>query len=99
MKLDLAQQARTVREHYHYAWAVVGMGTMLRVTANFVSQAFAVILVVLQQDFQWTVTAIVLAQVFRSITSAVLGPVAGWVGDRYGARRSLLVAATLYVGG
>ncbi len=75
------------------------MGTVLRVTANFVSQAFAVILVVLQQDFGWALTAIVLAQVFRSIISAVLSPVAGWVGDRYGVRRTLLVAATLYVSG
>ena len=89
----------TLREQYHYAWLVVGMGTMLRVTANFVSQAFAVILVVLQTDFAWGVTAIVLAQVFRSVASALLSPVSGWVGDRYGARPSLFVAASLYVAG
>ena len=88
-----------MREQYHYAWVVVGMGTMLRVTANFVGQAFAIILVVLQQDFAWGVTAIVLAQVFRSVSSALLSPAAGWAGDRYGARRSLVVAATLYVVG
>ena len=88
-----------LRERYHYAWLVVGMGTMLRVTANFVSQAFAVILVILQTDFAWGVTAIVLAQVFRSVASAILSPVSGWVGDRYGARKSLFVAATLYVAG
>ena len=88
-----------MREQYHYAWVVVGTGTMLRVTANFVGQAFAVILVVLQQDFAWGVTAIVLAQVFRSVSSALLSPAAGWAGDRYGARRTLVVAATLYVVG
>ena len=88
-----------LREQYHYAWVVVGMGTMLRLTANFVSQAFAVILVVLQTDFAWGVTAIVLAQVFRSLASALLSPVSGWVGDRYGARKSLFVAAALYVVG
>lgn len=99
MNLDLSNRMESMREHYHYAWVIVGMGTLLRVTANFVSQAFAIILVVLQQDFQWTVTAIVLAQVFRSLTSALLSPAAGWVGDRYGARRSLLAAATLYVVG
>ena len=69
MNIDLSDRMDSIREHYHYAWVIVGMGTLLRVTANFVSQAFAVILVVLQQDFQWTVTAIVLAQVFRSLTS------------------------------
>ena len=99
MNIDWATRVDSLREQYHYAWVVVGMGTMLRVTSNFVSQAFAVILVVLQQDFAWGVTAIVLAQVFRSVSSALLSPAAGWVGDRYGARPSLLVAAALYVVG
>ena len=99
MNIDLSNRTSYLREQYHYAWLVVGMGTMLRVTANFVSQAFAVILVVLQTDFAWGVTAIVLAQVFRSLASALLSPVSGWVGDRYGARRSLFVAAALYVAG
>ena len=97
--MHIAARARAIREDYHYAWAILGIGTVLRVTANFVSQAFAVILVVLLENFEWTVTAIILAQVFRSLASAVLSPAAGWVGDRYGARRSLLVAATLYVAG
>ncbi|MXZ90059.1 MAG: MFS transporter [Chloroflexi bacterium] len=99
MNIDVSDRMNYLREQYHYAWLVVGMGTMLRVTANFVSQAFAVILVVLQTDFAWGVTAIVLAQVFRSLASALLSPVSGWVGDRYGARRSLFVAAALYVAG
>ena len=98
-RIDLSSGIDWLRDQYHYAWVVVGTGTLLRVTANFVSQAFAVILVVLQQDFAWGVTAIVLAQVFRSVVNALLSPAAGWVGDRYGARRSLLVAATLYVVG
>lgn len=89
----------SLREQYHYAWVVAGTGTMLRVTANFVGQAFAIILVLLQQEFAWGVTAIVLAQVFRSVASALLSPAAGWAGDRYGARRTLVVAATLYVVG
>ena len=92
-----------VRSSYtglHYAWSIVAVGTTLRISVNFVSQAFAVLLVILQQEpFGWSLTGIVLAQVFRSVIGAVLGPVAGWVGDRYGARRSLLVAATMYLVG
>ena len=97
--MEIATRVRAIREDYHYAWAILGMGTALRVTANFVSQAFAVILVVLLANFEWTVTGVILAQVFRSLVSAALSPAAGWVGDRYGVRRSLLVAATLYVSG
>ena len=99
MNTGLSDLTNYMRDRYHYAWLVVGMGTMLRMTANFVSQAFAVILVVLQTDFAWGVTVIVLAQVFRSVASAVLSPVSGWIGDRYGARKSLFVAAGLYVVG
>ena len=97
--MHIAAMAQAIRDDYHYAWAIVGMGTTLRVTVNFVSQAFAVILVVLLDKFEWTVTAIILAQVFRSLVSAALAPAAGWIGDRYGVRRSLLVAATLYIAG
>ena len=97
--MDIPARARAIREDYHYAWSIVVIGTALRVTVNFVSQAFAIVLVVLWEDFGWTVTAIVLAQVFRSLISAALAPAAGWMGDQYGARRTLLVAATLYIAG
>ena len=85
--------------HFHYAWLIVGMATVLQVTTSFISQAFAILIVILQDEFEWTLTAIILAYFFRSVVSSMLAPVAGWVADRYGTRRSLLVASTLYVGG
>ena len=91
--------ARSARSHFHYAWLIVGMATVLQVTTGFISQAFAILIVILQDEFEWTLTAIILAYFFRSIVSSMLAPVAGWVADRYGTRRSLLVASTLYVGG
>ena len=97
--VNVGNLAQTVRDHYHFAWSIVAMGTALRIAGNFVSQAFAVILVVLQEQFAGLLTLIIMAQVFRSVASALLSPAAGWVGDRYGVRRSLLVAATLYVVG
>ena len=91
--------SRLVGGRFHYAWLIVGMATTLQVTTNFISQAFAILIVILQDDFGWTLTAIILAYFFRSIVSAMLAPVTGWIADRYGTRRSLLVASTLYVGG
>lgn len=75
------------------------MATVLQVTTNFISQAFAILLVTLRDDFGWTLTSITFAYFFRSLTNALLAPTSGWLGDRYGARRVLLVAGCLYVCG
>ena len=84
---------------YHFAWAIVVMAIILQVTTNFISQAFGILIVTLRDNFQWTLTAITLAYFFRWIVSGLLSPVAGWAGDRYGARRVLMFAAVLYIGG
>lgn len=84
---------------FHYGWLIVGMATVLQVTNSFISQAFAILIVILQDEFEWTLTAIILAYFFRSLVSSLLAPAAGWIADRYGTRRALLVASTLYVGG
>ena len=91
--------ALPVDGRFHYAWLIVGMATVLQVTTNFISQAFAILIVILQDEFHWTLTAIILAYFFRSMVSSLLAPVAGWIADRHGTRRSLLVASTMYVGG
>jgi MFS family permease len=83
----------------HYGWLIATMAAILQVTTNFVNQAFAVLLPIIEDTFGWSLTAITLSYFFKSIVQALLSPVAGWVADRYGARRSLLTAATLYVGG
>ena len=84
---------------YHSAWAIVVMAIILQVTTNFLSQAFGLLIVTLRDNFQWTLTAITLAYFFRWVVFGVLSPVAGWAGDRYGARRVLMFAAVLYIGG
>ena len=83
----------------HYGWAIVGMATVLQVSTNFISQAFSILIVILREDFGWSLTAIGLAYFFRSIISAVLSPVAGMIADRYGVRRSMIVAGICYTGG
>lgn len=93
--------SRTVNSvvHAHYAWYIVAMGTTLQLTTNFVSQAFAILVVVMRDNFGWSLTAIVLAYSLRSIIGALLAPWAGVLGDRYGAKRVMLVGAGCFVGG
>ena len=99
VKLSPVERVRSIGTYYHYAWIIVAIGTVLQVTTSFIGQAFAILLVVLRDDFQWSLTAITLAYFFRSIISGVVSPFAGWVGDRYGARRAMLAGAIFYVVG
>ena len=91
-----------MRMYFHYGWLIVAMGTILQVTTSFIGQAFSILLFILHDpdwNFGWSLTAITLGYTFRSIVAAVLSPVAGWLGDRYGARPVLLVGGVLFVGG
>ncbi len=96
---NLANRAVSNVLHAHYAWYIVAMATMLQLTTNFVSQAFAILLVVMQDNFGWSITAIVLAYFFRSIIGALLSPVAGLMGDRYGAKKVMLLGGVCFVAG
>ena len=96
---NLASRAVSNVVHAHYGWYIVAMGTTLQLTTNFVSQAFAILIVVMRDNFGWSLTAIVLAYSVRSIVSALLSPYAGIMGDRYGAKRVMLVGAGFFVGG
>ena len=78
---------------------IVGLATLLQITTNFIGQAFAILIVALRDEFAWTLTAITMAYFLRSIVSAMLSPAAGWLGDRYGARSSLMAATLLYIAG
>ena len=92
--------SRTTGERgIHYAWFIAAMAAMLQVTTNFISQAFSVIMVTIQKDFGWTLTAITFAYFLKNMIQAVFSPVAGWLGDRYGARRALIMAAVAYTVG
>ena len=96
---QLEQRIKTLSDNYHPAWMIVGLATLLQITTNFIGQAFAILIVALRDEFAWTLTAITMAYFLRSIVSAMLSPAAGWLGDRYGARSSLMAATLLYVAG
>ncbi len=104
MGLFLAERNLASREvsnvvHAHYGWYIVGMATTLQLTTNFVSQAFAILVVVMRDNFGWSLTAIVLAWSLRSVVGALLAPWAGAMGDRYGAKKVMLAGAVLFVAG
>ena len=96
---NLASRTVTNVVNAHYAWYIVAMGTVLQLTTNFVSQAFAILIVVMRDNFGWSLTAIVLAYSLRSIVGALLSPYAGVLGDRYGAKKVMFVGAGFFAAG
>ena len=96
---NLASRAVSNVVNAHYAWYIVAMGTTLQLTTNFVSQAFAILIVVMRDNFGWSLTAIVLAYSLRSVIGALLSPWAGVMGDRYGAKKVMFVGAGFFVVG
>ena len=99
VNLNETPTAGRLSSFQHYGWAIVAIATVLQVSTNFISQAFSILIVILKEDFGWSLTAIGLAYFFRSIISAVLSPVAGMIADRHGVRRSMIVAGICYTGG
>jgi len=75
------------------------MGTLLQISTNFIGQAFAVLIVALNDEFGWKLTVITLAYFLRSMVSAVFSPVAGWLADRYGSRQMLYSSTIIYTAG
>ena len=75
------------------------MGTVLQLTTNFVSQAYSILLVVMEDSFGWSLTLTAIAYSMRAIVSALLAPWAGVMGDRYGAKRVMLIGAGFFGGG
>ena len=88
-----------LRGFYYQPWLIVAMATMLQLSTNFIGQAFPILMVALQEEFAWSLTIITLAYFLRSMVSAVSSPAAGWLADRYGARRVLYLSTIIYVAG
>lgn len=99
--LSLNHRVRSimVKPQVHFAWVIAAMAAVLQISTNFISQAFAVLLPVIQDNFGWSLTAITLAYFLKSIVQAFLAPLAGILADRYGARRFLLAGACCHVAG
>jgi len=70
-----------------YGWRVVFAGGALQFLQSLLlNQAFGVYLAVLVEDRGWSKTSIAGAAALKSTEVAILGPVLGWLVDRFGSR-------------
>ncbi len=70
-----------------YGWRIVGAGGALQFLQSLLlNQAFGAYLAALVNERGWSKTAIAGAAALKSTETAVLGPVLGWMVDRFGSR-------------
>jgi sugar phosphate permease len=70
-----------------YGWRIVGAGGALQfLQSMLLNQAFGAYLAVLVEERGWSKTSLAGAAALKSTETAVLGPVLGWMVDRFGAR-------------
>ena len=72
-------------KRFFYGWYMVGAGASLQfLLAGLMTQSFGAYVAVLQAERGWSKTALSGAAALQQMESAMLGPVLGWVIDRFG---------------
>ena len=87
------------KHRVHYAWVVVGVASVMWTTSAAIRFAASLLVPEFERDFGWNYGFIALAFTIQWILSGVLGPVAGWMGDRYGVRKVMFAGAILFIAG
>ena len=93
----LASSARRL----HYAWVIVAVASMICMITSPVRFAISMLVPYLQspQGFGWSYFAISIAFALQWLATALISPLVGWLGDRYGVRRTMLLGAGLFTVG
>ncbi len=87
-------------KNIHYAWVTLGIAIAMRLISSVERTASGVLVAYMVDpagDFGWSRSVVGLALSLQWIFSGVFGPPAGWLGDRYGLRRTMAVGALLFL--
>ena len=83
----------------HYAWLIVAIAGIVQMVGAAIRMAFGVLIDPLVEAFGWTPGSIGLAYALMSIITALASPLAGYLGNRYGARKTMTVGTILFFTG
>jgi sugar phosphate permease len=80
-----------------YGWYIVGAATGLQfLQAGLMMQSFGAYVAVLSEERGWSKTALSGAAALHQMEVAVLGPVLGWMLDRFGPRRFVRAGVVMF---
>ena len=89
------------RAPFHYAWVIVGILALVQMVALSINFAGGVLVDPLTDpdgEFGFSFSNIGFSFGVYYLCSALLSPVAGWLGDRYGARNMMVLGGLTYCG-
>lgn len=80
-----------------YGWRLVGAACVIQfLHGGLLMQAFGAYVAVLSDEFGWSKTALSAGAAIQSLEGALLGPLLGWLMDRFGARSMVQVGLVLF---
>ena len=80
----------------HYAWVIVAIAGVVQMVGAAIRMAFGVLVDPLVESFGWTPGSIGIAYALMSIVTALASPIAGYLGNRFGARKTMAVGTALF---
>src|SRR5688500_17475746 len=96
----LSAVSDTARRPVFYGWYMVGAAVGLQfLQAGMVTQAFGAYLAVLSEEQGWSKTALSGAAALQQMEVALLGPVLGWLIDRFGPKVFIRLGVVIFGSG
>jgi MFS family permease len=84
---------------FHYAWVIVAVGAVGQMAGSSIRLAFGVVVDPLVKEFGWSAGSVGFGYALMSVVTALFSPVAGWLGTRFGARRTMSAGVALFLVG
>ena len=80
-----------------YGWKMVAAGSALQfLQAGLMTQSFGAYVAVLQDERGWSKTALSGAAALQQMEAAILGPLLGWIIDRFGAQGPIRIGVVIF---
>ena len=94
---EAGRPAGGFRAPFFYGWAIVGAGFgSMAMSGALMFHAFGAYVVLLQEDFGWSRTTLAIAFALQRVESGLLGPIDGWLVDRFGPRKMMLAGVVIF---
>jgi len=85
------------RSKYFYGWYIVAAGFLNQmIAAALLQRSYGAYVALLRHDFGWSNAQLSAAYSMQQVENGILGPIQGWLVDRFGPRASMRVGMVLF---